>query len=652
MQIDLNRFRDTFFAESEEHVAEMEAGLLVLEQQPGDVETLNAVFRGAHSIKGAAGSFGFDTVVRFTHSLENLLDRMRAGELDATQERIGVLLRSVDVLRCLLADAAGSSPLDESARNSMEEVLRELLVAQRATAGNATEQRIRKDDEAPAASRTYDVTFRPSPDVFRSGMDPILVLRELGRVGQIVELSPILDWTPDLDSIDPHTCYMAWHIRIETPRVPEEIRDVFAFVEEGAEISIRPVQEAKAAQPEPVLAAAVAHEATSIRVATNKVDKLIDLVGELVIAESMTAQLLNGFTHERLAALQQSFAEMERYTRELQERVMGIRMLPIGTIFSRFPRVVRDIAAATGKRIELELAGGDTELDKGVVERMSDPLIHLIRNAIDHGIEEAEERAACGKPEEGRIRVEAFHQGGNVIVQVSDDGRGLDTDRILRKAVKSGLVTSTRELTDAEIHALIFEPGFSTAEVVSDLSGRGVGMDVVKRGVESLNGSIQLLSEFGRGTTVQIKLPLTLAILDGLLVRVGAETWVLPLISIVESMRPSRDQVSRLAGRAEVVNVRGEPLPLVRLHDVFSIPDGVADPERGLIVIVDHQAKHVAILVDEVLGQQQVVIKSLEAHYRRVDGVIGATILGDGQAALILDVSGVIQLARSLQPAA
>jgi two-component system chemotaxis sensor kinase CheA len=360
----------------------------------------------------------------------------------------------------------------------------------------------------------------------------------------------------------------------------------------------------------------------------------------------MAKAIVENFTPSRLSHLREAMAETERYTRELQERVMSVRMLPIGQVFSRFPRLVRDVAAQLGKQVRVEMVGEETELDKGVVERMSDPLTHLVRNAIDHGIETPEERRRLGKPEEGLLRLEAYHQGGNVVVAVSDDGRGLDAERIRRKAAERGLIAESAVLTDEQTHNLIFEPGFSTAEIVSDVSGRGVGMDVVKRSVQALNGSVAVRTEAGAGTAVSIRLPLTLAILDGLLLKVGAETYILPLVSIVESIRPRPEQVRGVAGKGEVVAVRGEALPLMRLHQLFAIPTKVTDPCRGLTVIMESGGQRTALLVDELLGQQQVVVKSLEAHYRKVQGVLGATILGDGRPALILDAAGLAQAAH------
>jgi two-component system chemotaxis sensor kinase CheA len=382
-----------------------------------------------------------------------------------------------------------------------------------------------------------------------------------------------------------------------------------------------------------------------VRVATAKVDKLVDLVGELVIAQSVAGQIVDHFEPDRLHQLREAFTALERNTRELQERVMAVRMQPIGGVFSRFPRVVRDLAAASGKTMVLEILGEETELDKSVIEQLADPITHLVRNSADHGIEPPAERLEAGKPEQGVIRLQAYHEGGNVVVEISDDGRGLDAVKIRAKALERRLITNADALSEEEVQSLIFRPGFSTAEKVTDLSGRGVGMDVVRRNVESLNGSIAVRSVPGRGASFRIRLPLTLAILDGLLLRVGAETYVLPLVSIVESIRPRRADVRALAAGGHVVAVRGEPVPLVRLHAIFGVPDAVADPASGAVVIVEHEGRRLALLVDELLGQQQVVVKTLEANYRKVDGTMGATILGDGRVALILDVSGIATLA-------
>jgi two-component system chemotaxis sensor kinase CheA len=385
-------------------------------------------------------------------------------------------------------------------------------------------------------------------------------------------------------------------------------------------------------------------EVSSIRVHTAKVDQLINLVGELVITQSMVAQLVTRFTPDRLPQLEEAVTQMDRHARELQERVMAIRMVPIRMLFSRFSRVVRDLSQAQGKQVVLDISGEDTEIDKTVIEQIGDPLTHLVRNAIDHGIEPPAKRRQAGKPEVGRLHLKAYQQSGNIYIEVIDDGKGLDRDRIIAKAIQNGLVSPEQTLTEEEIFALIFRPGFSTAEKVTEVSGRGVGMDVVKRNVESLNGSITVQSTRGRGTTFKVKLPLTLAILDGQLLQVGGRSYVLPLMSIVESVRPRRQSLNHVFGEAETVTIRGQVLPLLRLHRLFGIVPRTADPTQGLVVIVEHHGRHIALFVDELLGQQQVVIKSLETNFTKVEGVAGATILGDGSVALILDVPGLLGL--------
>jgi two-component system chemotaxis sensor kinase CheA len=389
-------------------------------------------------------------------------------------------------------------------------------------------------------------------------------------------------------------------------------------------------------------------------VATDKVDRLVNLVGELIITQSMIAQTLDNFDPQSLPRLREAVAQMDRHSRDLQERVMAVRMLPIKTVFGRFSRVVRDLAQSLGKRVQFETEGEETELDKTVIERISDPLTHLVRNAVDHGIESPADRVARGKPEAGHLTLAAYQQGGNIFIEIREDGQGLDRDRILAKALELGLVTPGESLTDEQIHALIFRPGFSTAREVTGVSGRGVGMDVVRRNVEALGGAIAIHSVRGQGTTFRIKLPLTLAILEGQLLRVGREVYVLPLVSITESVRPTRDMIAPVLSRAEAFIMRGEVLPLLRLHRVFQVPGAEEEPTRGLTVVVETDGRRAALLVDELLGQQQVVIKSLEVNFEKIDGVSGATILGDGRVALILDVPGLVGLAfrRSADPGA
>ena len=653
MEIDLRRFREAFFQEVEEHLAHMETDLLRLEQGDRDTELLDSVFRSAHSIKGASGTFGFEDLARFTHALETLLDQMRGGAVDPA-EVSGLLLQSLDLMKELL----------EAARTDAQPPARAVDLASQlmsATQQNYKGERLgeRQKEQLSTESSIWQIKFIPSMQIFEQGMDPVLILRELAECGELLELKADVSRIPALAEMDPELCYLGWELRLKSNKTEAELQDVFAFVEESAEISIksdRKQEHANASMAMPALSAnhgpKVSREPSSVRVATEKVDKLIDLVGELVIAQSMAAEILQHFSPAKLTSLKEAFAELERNTRELQERVMGIRMIPVGAIFSRFPRLVRDLSTLTQKKIALELSGEDTELDKSVVESLSDPLTHIIRNSADHGLEMPEERTRLGKPDQGTIQLHTYHQGGNVIVEVKDDGRGLNAEKIRAKAIERRMITPDAQLTTEETYNLIFAPGFSTADKVTDLSGRGVGMDVVRRNIQALNGDVSVTSSTGAGTTVRIKLPLTLAILEGLLLRVGKQTFVLPLISILESIRPAKSQLNSMAGTNEVIVVRGEAMSIIRLHKIFGIPTEIKDPTKGLVVLVESQGRRVALLVDELLGQQQVVVKSLETNFRKVDGIIGATILGDGHAALIIDVAQLTQMESSAVVAA
>jgi two-component system, chemotaxis family, sensor kinase CheA len=647
MDNDLSRFRDVFFEEAAEHISGMEEALLRLESAPGDSESLHAVFRAVHSIKGSGGMFGLEEVVRFAHDFESLLDDLRNHLVPVTGPLTGLLLEASDILKGLVAAArAGTEPPPGVAP------LIERLASVRSGSVPDPAAAAPPAEAAPAGRRVWNIRFRPASAIFDTGMDPHLVLRDLTSLGQTLAVRLDTGALPRLAALDPNVCYLGWELRLDSDAGEDRIRDAFAFVEDGAEIAVSAEAEPAPPDSRPSSVAApetaphhAPREISTVRVATAKVDKLVDLVGELVIAQSVAGQILSHFEAVRLQELREAFTALERNTRELQERVMAVRMQPVGGVFSRFPRVVRDLAAANGKQIALEVSGEETELDKSVIERLADPITHLVRNSADHGIETPEQRRVAGKPDQGVIRLQAYHEGGNVVVEVSDDGRGLDGARIRAKALERGLIAASDSLTDEETQSLIFRPGFSTAEKVTDLSGRGVGMDVVRRNVESLNGAIGVRSLPGRGASFRIRLPLTLAILDGLLLRIGSATFVLPLVSIVESIRPRRDDLRSLAGGGQVVSVRGEALPLLRLHLLFGVPDAITDPAAAAVVIVEHENRRLALLVDELLGQQQVVVKSLEAHFHKVDGAMGATILGDGRVALILDVAGIAGLA-------
>ena len=465
-----------------------------------------------------------------------------------------------------------------------------------------------------------------------------------------------LSHLPDLAEMDPASCYLGWTLTLSTDQPQAVIEEIFSFAKNTSRVVVETLADsAQAAGHQPEAAgkpgaspAADFHsrklDDSSIRVAIDKVDRLVNLVEELVISQSMLDQAMVEFSVDRLGDLREAVGTMNRNLRNLQARVMAIRMVPISTVFGRYPRLVRELAGSLGKKIVCEMVGQETELDKQVIERMGDPLTHLVRNAADHGIESPEERVRHGKPPEGTIRLAAFHQGDNIVIEVSDDGRGLDPKRIRQKALALGMIGPEQELSTEETYALIFAPGFSTATTVTNVSGRGVGMDVVKKNVAGLNGTIAIASELGRGTHIRIKLPLTVAILDGLCLGLGDETFVLPLLAIVESLQPRPQQVKTIFGKGEVLLMRGETLPLLRLSHLLAVPARVTIPSQGLVVIVESEGKKCGLLVDTILGQSQVVIKNLEKNYRKVEGIAGATILGDGQVALILDVHGLVRL--------
>lgn len=669
MKIDIAQFRGVFFEEAAEHLATMEVGLLQLEQAPNDRATVDAVFRGAHSIKGAAGTFGFLEVASFLHGVETLLDRMRSGTTDVTPRRITLLLGALDALQQLLSAAREDAPLSDPAQSRIALVAAgveaECAGAHQATAGQipyAGSDAINMAGVRPGAGspRTRHLTIVPTARLLQTGLDPALLLRDLATLGTITNCRLHDDRVPQFDAFDAESCYVWWTLDLETIASDENIHDVFVFADDDCEVRIEDGAAARDAQQAATDTVTVASgsgakhpgtavaETTSLRVPAAKIDTLVDLVGELVIAQSMVRQLLDGFTSERLPALLDAVTAMERDTHELQERIMGIRMVPIGSVFSRFPRMVRDVAAACGKQITLRIDGQETEIDKGMVERLGDPLTHLVRNCIDHGLEPSDERVAMGKPPTGELHLSARHEGGSVIIEVADDGRGLNTARIRAKAERQGLVRPEDVCTTEYLHGLIFEPGFSTNDEVTDLSGRGVGMDVVKRVVDSMNGTISLASRPGQGTRFRFKLPLTLAILDGLALRVGEQTFIVPLLAVTESFRPTTAEHRSLVGRGEIVLVRGEAVPLVRLNRQLHVPDACETPSEGVVVIVEHDGRRLGLLVDELLGQAQVVLKSLEVNYHRVDGVLGATILGNGSVALILDIAGLERTASRL----
>jgi two-component system, chemotaxis family, sensor kinase CheA len=592
-----------FFEEADELLHDFEEGLLRLEQAPDDPEVIPALFRSAHTIKGSSAMMGFHAIAEFTHGLEDLLDEMRRGLRGVTPTVVDALLASRDVLGALVGAAHEGRPLASAEEDAAARV--------RDTIGGL----LHETDAAPVTSRgdTVNPTGEVSPRLEQVSAETANGETSGSSPGWLAE-----DGESETDSPPPAT-------------IP------------ALEAVPPPARAAAAEAPQPRSSAT---ETVSIRVAIDKVDRLINLVGELVITQSMLAQTAADFSVDKLGRLQEAVALMDRHARELHERMMAVRMIPIHTLFGRFPRLVRDLAAGLGKHVALDVSGEETELDRTVLEKMGDPLTHLVRNAVDHGIESPEARRAAGKPETARVALSAYQQGGSIYIEVTDDGRGLSREKILARAVECGFFTADDSPSEADLFALIFRPGFSTAESVTEVSGRGVGLDVVRRNLEALGGTVTIQSERGRGTTFRVKLPLTLAILDGQSLRVGSETFIVPLVSIVESIRPGRDTLQTVLGAAEAVTLRDEVLPVVRLHRVLGVDTTVEDPTEGLMVIVEHESRKVALLADELGDQRQVVIKSLEANFRKVDGVAGATILGDGHVALILDIPGLVALAR------
>jgi two-component system chemotaxis sensor kinase CheA len=693
--LDLSQFYETFFDEADELLAQMEQLLLELDVGAPDIEQLNAIFRAAHSIKGGAATFGcFTQLAGTTHLLENLLDAIRRGEMALRTDMIDIFLETKDVLKSQLDAYRASEEPDEAVFERICAVLRQLALEHKDPAAAAAVPAA-APAPAPVAAAPAPVPApapAPTQPAVEAGNLPLKVritkvsdkdaaslLEEMGNLGTVKAseradgvLTVWVDSTCTPDDIEAVCCFIVDGDQLNISREAAPAAQAAPAVAEPAAVAVAAdaaaAVAAVAAAPAPVAApvpaapvvaesaaaaeaitqaaarasrpAAPAHadkESTSIRVGVEKVDQVINLVGELVITQAMlaqTASTLDPVLHDRLL---NGMEQLERNARDLQEAVMSIRMMPMDYVFSRFPRLVRDIASKMGKQIELQTYGRATELDKSLIERIIDPLTHLVRNSLDHGIETPEKRIAAGKDPVGQLVLSAQHNGGNIVIEVSDDGGGLNRDKILKKAMAQGLAVNENS-PDDEIWQLIFAPGFSTAEKVTDISGRGVGMDVVRRNIQDMGGHVQLSCEPGNGTTTRIVLPLTLAILDGMSVRVGEETFILPLNHVTESLQPTNDQIYSVAGNERVMHVRGEYLPLVEMHRVFSVNDAQTDPTQAIAVIMQAEDRRFALLVDHLIGQHQVVVKNLESNYRKVPGISAATILGDGSVALIVDV--------------
>ena len=684
MSIDMAQFHQVFFEESFEGLDIMESGLLNMDPGAVDPEEINSIFRAAHSIKGGGGTFGFNHISSFTHVMETLLDEMRDGRRQVTAEASNALLRSVDVLREMLTATSEGDDHDIERADLQQKELEEILRGETAV---ATEDEAAATDQDNTAVQAlgWHIVFRPLSHMLRTGNDPLRIIRELEELGEL-DVECDISALPPLDEFEPEDSYLSWNLHLHGDIPRESVDDIFAWVDDDCELAVMPIVDAatvaavEAAQneeeEEPTAEAekpqslpkpdekrtggdrrktdrrkAAPAATSSIRVDINKIDTLINMVGELVITQSMLSMLgeenEGKSTADKEERMRDGLSQLERHTRELQESVMQIRMLPISFTFSRFPRLVHDLSTKMGKKIELKMTGENTEVDKTVIEKIGDPLVHLVRNSLDHGLEMPDERLAAGKSETGTVQLNAFHKGGNIVIEIRDDGRGLNRDKILSKAIENGIVPEDHDLSDKQIYELIFQAGFSTADVVSDVSGRGVGMDVVRRNINELGGGIEIESTPGKGSAIIIRLPLTLAILDGQTIVVGSETYIVPLVSIVESIQVTQEQINRVAGRSETFKLRNEYLPVVRLHEVFDVANPKAKKlDEGLLVVVEGEGRNCGLFVDGLMGQQQVVIKSLEANYGKVDGISGATILGDGSVALILDIQGLMRLAR------
>jgi two-component system chemotaxis sensor kinase CheA len=676
MAIDLAQFIQTFFEESFEGLDVMEAGLLALEPDAAvDLEQINTIFRAAHSIKGGSGTFGFKNVTDFTHLMETLLDKMREGRMAICRAAVNTLLESVDCLREMLVAARENAQVDDERVQALRDRLMQLLELKQ-TAPTATPV---SGEPTPPQTLGWCIQFQPYPQMMHSGNDPVRMFRELAELGELT-VRPDVARLPRLADLQPEDCYLSWELELVGPAPHDAVAEVFAWVEGDCELTMTPLVEAvttvSAAPPLPSPAvrpgtaeegqqgelllerrqtedrrkgdrrasAVTTPDGGSIRVGIDKVDAVINLVGELVTTQSMLSALGEGFDMSRLDKLHEALDQLDRNTRDLQEHVMRIRMLPVSSVFSRFPRLVHDMSGKLGKEVDLRINGEQTELDKTVIEKIGDPLVHLIRNSLDHGLEPPDERVQAGKPATGVISLDAYHKSGSIFIEVSDDGRGLNREALLRKGLDTGLLKAGEDYSDEQIYELIFHPGLSTAKQISDVSGRGVGMDVVRRNIQDVGGSIQITSQPGKGARITICLPLTLAILDGQLVSIGQDCYIIPLLSVIESVQIRADAVNRVAGKGEILRFRGQPLPILRLYELFGTEDAVTDLEKGLLVVVEADGRQVGLFVDDLEGQQQISIKSLEKNFRRVSGVAGATILGDGRVGLILDISGLIRV--------
>jgi len=703
--------KQTFFQECEEQLSELESGLLRMEDGDHDPETINAVFRAVHSIKGGAGAFGFDDLVEFVHVFETTLDLLRSKTLEPTPAIIKTLLRASDILSDLVRAAREGGPVNNDDVAAIKDELAALCKASGGddVAGGITFEDLGfspvlidldalfSEEEIASSANVYIIKFKPNPSLYAKANETIRLFRQLRELGEMTvecDTSEI----PFLTEVDPEGAYLSWTMHLKTEALEDKIREIFEFVEWDCELSISssdvdtllnehydaltpadadpspvaaPVARATEVQPAPAAAAAKSapaaqtdaaangdakkndHNAASqpqatIRVDLDKVDRLINLVGELVINQAVLSQRVSEAGLSRASSVMIGLDELEQLTRDIQDSVMAIRAQPVKPIFQRMSRIVREVAAMTGKEVRLVVDGENTEVDKTVIERLTDPLTHMIRNAVDHGIEKAENRLAAGKPEEGTLKLAAMHRSGRIVIEVGDDGGGINRPRVRQIAISKGLIPEDAQLTDEEIDNLIFLPGFSTNETASAISGRGVGMDVVKRAIQQLGGRISISSRPGLGSTFSMSLPLTLAVLDGMVVTVAKQTLVVPLTAIIETLQPKQENVHALGTGVRVIKNRNSFIPLIDVGSMLRYRSEDIDPTTQVALLIESESSSkCALLVDAIQGQRQVVIKSLETNYGHVHGIAAATILGDGRVALIVDVDAIVTGVKS-----
>lgn len=676
MALDMEQLRKMFYEECRENLEVLEDVLLNLDVSCVEDESINTIFRAAHSIKGGAATFNLLDISEFTHSVEAYLDLVRNHQKELNANTVDLLLKSGDCIHAMLDGHEQGSDVDTGLQNHVSDQLNALL-GESVNGDTDASSSLALNDVASDASDAseqadWQVKFEPHAEMFFSGNDPLRILRELKELHASCVVSADASQLPDIEDIEAELCYLKWTAHLPAEVAEDDIREIFEWVEDECDLAIERILPSlnecdveKQQSIEDDSASPVAHttasnqaksdskpskiaksesSVSSIRVDIDKVDSLINLVGELVITQSMLTEIGNDFAIDKLEKLKAGLAQLLQNSKDLQENVLNIRMLPMSFAFSRFPRLVRDLSSRLDKQVDLQIQGEQTELDKTVLERIVDPLVHLVRNGIDHGIEQPDVRLERGKPAQGVIKLNAFHQGGSIVIEIKDDGAGLDCDKLWNKATEKGVLAAEarrEDMTDKQIMNLIFAPGFSTAEEVSDISGRGVGMDVVKRNIEELGGHIEVESEIGIGSCFTISLPLTLAILDGQLVKVGGEVYIIPLLTIVESIQIDTTCIKSASGGVELYRLREENIPILRLQEELEMGQSGSLDAR-ILCFVEAAGNRVGLLIDELLDQQQVVIKSLESNYSKVAGISGATILGDGSVSLILDIQGLI----------